>query len=206
MMRCGHYLLLTLLVAASGCARAGKDPRRQVYISDWYPLEVGNTWKLRSTKNDQQRIVRVVSHTVIEGQPCAVVRTKENGTLIGEEVLSSTRDGVFVVASGDLRHPKPIPLLRLPPYEGRSWRVRFRKHGRITEWRFSVNHEEVTVPYGSFSAIRLHTEIMDEGGIRRGYFTQWFSKGIGLVKQTLAIGNRPQEFELFAFAKGNTND
>jgi len=91
-------------------------------------------------------------------------------------VISVTKEGLFRMSFNGESLEKPIPLLKMPAKVGTKWEVEGGATYTITK------EEEVEVPAGKFSAIRVESV----SGTTKTLL--WFAPNVGLVK-TQTEGN-----------------
>jgi hypothetical protein len=161
--------------------------------SEFYPLQVGATWHYRGPGHT--RTIRVAKHELVEGTPCALVETLRDREVILAEHIFTKPDVVYGLTSNGQKLPAPLPLLKLPPQPGKSWRVRFSSPGKVTEWTYVLGREPVEVPAGKYDALTLRGELL-ENGLRQLAFTYWLAKGVGPVKQVLRLPEQTIAYEL----------
>jgi hypothetical protein len=161
--------------------------------ADYYPLQVGMTWHYRATFGDQKPrsvVVRATGEEEFEGKKCVVLDYDAKNI----RLMRVEKDGVYW-------HRKAYPavlILKLPPRAGEQWIVDYKTPTPVPEQvkeTYSVaTAEEVTVPAGKFSALRVTVDYASRPGdfpdttIRQQY-RFWYAPEAGLVKMTLADGN-----------------
>jgi hypothetical protein len=184
---------LALLV---GCQPASRLDPAAMSESPYYPLKVGTIWVFRGP--DHQRVMRVARHEAVDGVKCALVETLRDDRVIEEAAVCAMADGVYILAADGEKLSTPLPILKLPPRPGRTWRVNFNKGGRPSQGLYLLGEEKVHVPAGAYHAITLHGEVR-EGAAQTLAFTYWFAPGVGMVKQVLKKGGRATVYELERF-------
>jgi hypothetical protein len=180
------------LLAALGCSPSPTPPV-EVRDSEYYPLKLGAVWTYRGP--DHTRTIRVAKHEVIDGTPCALVETLRDGEVVTAEHVYATAEGVFGLTSKGEKLPAPLPVLKLPPTPGRSWRVRFKEGGKTAEGTYVLGRGTVEVPAGKYEAVTVRGELL-EGGVRKMAFTHWFARGVGTVKQVIRLPEGTLTYEL----------
>jgi hypothetical protein len=113
------------------------------------------------------------------------VTVKEGDKVAWVESVSAK--GVYRLQSGETKHDTPICYLKLPNKPGDKWDF---AEGRIKGTMTSFEQEQVTVPAGTFTAIRIEM-VESLRPPRPGdvvpvppKWTFWYAPGVGLVKQT----------------------
>jgi hypothetical protein len=193
-------VLILAFILLAGCQPATRPERSAPQDSPYYPLQVGTTWVFRGP--DHQRVMRVARHEVVDGTPCAFVETLRDDKVIEDNDVCVKADGIYLLTADGEKLSAPLPILKLPPRRGTTWRVNFNKGGKRSQGVYVLGNEEVEVPAGKFHTVTLKGEIL-EGTTRTLAFTYWFAPGVGMVKQLLKTGNRQTEYDLEKFEPGN---
>jgi hypothetical protein len=187
-------MVACMLVA--GCQPATRPERVSLLDSPYYPLGVSTTWIFRGP--DHQRVMRVARHEVVDGTPCAFVETLRDDKVIEDNDVCVKSDGIYLLTADGEKLSAPLPILKLPPRKGATWRVNFNKGGKRSQGVYVMGEEDVEVPAGKYRALTLNGEIR-EGTVRTLAFTYWFARGVGMVKQSLRTGDRQTVYELEKF-------
>jgi hypothetical protein len=131
------------------------------------------------------------------------VQTQVDGEVKIEEHIFATDRGIFGLSTGGRKLAQPLPILRLPPRQGRTWDVNFKMDNPESTATYVIHHEQVEVPLGRFDAVALRME-KSVGGARVQAIINWFVEDIGIVKQALFTpGRKTVTYELVQFNKGN---
>jgi hypothetical protein len=179
-----------LLVGLLGCSDSAS---LEVPESEYYPLRVGLTWTYRG--NGGGCVIRVARHEAHGGHACAVVETRIDNRVVTTERVFSEKDGVYVLSRNGMDLSPPMPLLKLPPRPGRSWRFDFRSGGTTQRGVYVLSEEEVEVPAGTYKAVTLRGEILQRG-VRQMALNYWFVRGVGMVKQVVELPEATRVYEL----------
>jgi hypothetical protein len=166
--------------------------------ASYYPLKSGTKWHRRFESGDGatwQVIAQVVDTEKIDGQTVlARLEVNQLGMVLEAEHVSCTTKGIFRHrAQTTLEISPPLCLLNFPVKSGEAWESELtigEQKGRAT-CRI-VGSEEVEVPAGKYQAVVVHTDIQMEGAPKsKSRFISWFAAGIGMVKQTMFLPQRP---------------
>lgn len=99
------------------------------------------------------------------------------------EYCTVTDTGVLIHKddSGD----KPYPRIKFGTSAGRSWE--WNHQGGLTKFK-NLGEEEVKVPAGTYKALKVQSNgPLLAGGAMEATTTEWFAKGVGLVKMQSRI-------------------
>lgn len=198
---CRTLLFLGLLLCVTaGCQPAHRRPATgQPYSTPYYPLAVGSEWVYQGPLETQT--MRVAKHETVGTTPSALVQTFLNATLSSEQNVAVNDRGVFVVALGGKKLSQPLPLLPLPPTEGKTWSYRFTDLGVSTRHVHQLGRDHVRVPAGEFDCVTVQGDVY-EGQRRQKSFIQWLAADVGMVKQRIKVGSQTLVYELVKYTPG----
>ncbi len=195
-------LSLIALVLGAGCSR---DEVMVVRDSPYYPLKVGCRWVYKDTGPARKGVAKppdlvrtVVNHEKIGDYPCALIINERGKEAPHTEHVSATAEGVYLVAIEGRRLSSPLRILKLPPKAGEHWRADSRDKNPLRKGIYIMGEEEVTVPAGTYKAVTLRGEIVEEGG-RTTDVNYWFAEGVGMVKQLVRTDGQTAIYELESF-------
>jgi hypothetical protein len=172
-------LLLVLLQDGTTVEKADHSP--------FYPVPTGARWRYRVAKSKvNQRILR---HERVGDVVCALIETLRDGKVVCLEHISATGEGVYRYSFDGERLDPPLRILKLPPASGDTWAYAYKLGEESVRGNFVVSEEEVKVPAGKFKAIVSRTEDC-VAGEQRLSITYWFAHGVGIVKQTVRVGDQ----------------
>ncbi len=194
-------LMLALIVA--GCGGGGGDsngdgPPNTSYL----PMQVGNSWQyvmtlapdITPTQNQPNQIFdyheTVTGIAGLDGTDYFLFRsvreqTDEHPERVWQQIRRATDEAIYARV-GDPAYD--LPVLTLPPRPGDTW-----TDPVFPEVTFEITavNEEVTVPAGTFTCVRVEQEYEREleGGDSVSERTRtWFARGVGQVKQETLDG------------------
>jgi hypothetical protein len=85
---------------------------------------------------------------------------------------------------------EPVRVLRCPAVVDAEWPARTSGPGGIAKTEGTIRVagvEEVEVPAGTFSAVRVEWAFSLDGRVQKDHHTYWFAPGVGVVKETLGL-------------------
>jgi hypothetical protein len=192
-------LALALLLAAGSCRH--KEVREYTYADDIYPLAAGNEWVFSDRGGDGtpnlDRVRQVIGRTTFEGQPAWEVKeAAADGTGVTRFTARLTKQGLFVHPFDQhTRKDQERQELKFPMKAGTRWQadVQVFAGGRpeTEPWVYVVrNPEQITVPAGTFTAVRIDAESAGYGTAYPQYVRTWYAPGVGVVRYQ--IGTDPE--------------
>jgi len=145
-------------------------PKTPVY---YYPTTVGTTWVY---KDDDEEFTLVVSgaERTDDGVLVSVQRVTGGGQTDHEKMLVSASGLIKVECFGKKLEP-PLVMLKFPNKLGDSWTS---SDPEGTDTVRGV--EKITVPAGTFDALRVDAEYTLAGQKMKTVF--WYEAGVGIVK------------------------
>lgn len=184
--------LATLLILAGLIAtRAADDP---VMVTPYYPLKVGTRWQYKVGANSLA--VKVVKHEKIGDVTCALLETSRDDQVLAAEHIGVKADGVYRYTIGPLKPDPPFRILKLPAKVGDTWKVDTKIGVQELKGSFTVGEAEVTVPAGKYKTLTVASSGLESpdgaGNTVKFVFKFWFAEKVGMVKQTVQIGDRPE--------------
>lgn len=102
----------------------------------------------------------------------------------------------FQVAGKDL--DPPACFLKLPLKSGDSWTVDSKSEGTVIKGEYVAGDETVKVPAGSFPAFTVKSKDLQIGA-QPMEVAYWFAPEVGMVKQTVKVGDFQTMLELLKF-------
>ena len=194
--------LIALLVAIGGAVADDPKPEAEhLYFS----VKEGAKW-VREVQAGEKAFAVTEKVTQVEakdGRYRVTVEAVEDGG------RGKPRSIVFVVSAKGLARVSnrdaegtPLPLLKLGLKEGEHWTAeQAGPGGVIGKATYTVGKtEQVTVPAGKYTAIRIDTEI--DFGMRTMKMTNWYAPGVGTVKLEVVTGDWKQTTLLKSFDPG----
>jgi hypothetical protein len=170
--------------------------------SEYYPLTVGNKWVYKI--GDQEATVRVAGIERIDKEDCFRVETEIASGVKVSEVYAKRTDGIYRVKVKDDILKNPVKILPTPAKLDASWKINSALGGQTVTGTMTVKGvaEKVKTPAGEFVAVLVESSDADIGGMKV-QLRFWYAKGVGLVKQEIALGGLdPITLELSKFTPG----
>jgi hypothetical protein len=166
---------------------------------DFIPLKKGAKWIYKFSDKD---VVQSVTGTEKIGTVDTFVVESDMSGQKERMWIAPNAEGMWLhkVHSGDSvsELPKPAMLLKYPLKSGDTWESKIPTGDAIVEYAFeNAGEEEVTVPAGKYTAwkIKMRGKM---GGVQFSG-TYWYSKGVGLVKQSISSPGGEFRLELKEF-------
>ena len=213
--------LITLLVASAlwlglvqGCSSLRKGTMSpsssgggSYRSKDYFPIEVGNSWKYRSTTADGKQSefsIKVLSEAKESGSTLYLVETVSTFQPI-HDWYSKPNGWVLMqkqeyVKTGNKAEYQPTKqFLKNPLASGDSWHWKGKGMMglEIDESNQVAGPETVTVPAGKFEAMKVMTNVVQGGA--RVTKTYWYAPGVGLVKSMTDTGSVKSTTELLEY-------
>lgn len=172
----GCLLLLPGLTAAPA-APVPREHRRPV---PYFPTAVGTRWVYE--RDGRELVDTVTAAERAGGAVLVTVRREDSGTVVGQDKLLVSGEGVFRVAATGQRLDPPVCLVRLPVPA--RWAV---TGGGVTGTCAARRVEAVDVPAGRFEAVRVDGVYTVHGTAATS--TEWYAPGVGVVRQETGVGS-----------------
>ena len=183
------------------------------HAQNYYPDELGNTWRLRSTDGVDEKIVTIEGPEIVNGEELRIitdqtphdlsklyVKTEPDGIklyrLIAE--VAPLGEVIFDISPPQLYLPNPMDLGTKWTIEGETSVPLLGKIQSIIDSEV-IAIDDVTVPAGSFpNSLRIDQEVTNIVSIGNVdlKMTMWLAPNVGLVK---AIDRRNVIFELISY-------
>jgi len=149
-----------------------------------FPTKIGTTWIYEVGKEEK---TLVISRS--EDEPRGKLVTTEwvdsDGNRTPQQVSLVTTKGMFMIAEEGENYDQPWCLLKFPHIKGQSWNHKLnRRNVAITETTTAGPIEQVKVPAGEFTALRIDSEFFLNGGKQGHKATHWYAHGIGMVQHS----------------------
>lgn len=191
--------LWVLLIPLTGLSDVSRDSD----YAEYFPLRSGSMWTYRS--NQGQKFVRTAEVASLNGLACCQINSPHGGLILaGMEVYRLDSRGLLLVGlkHSPLRLERPITLLKFPPRTGSKWEECLESKGHVKHeitLRFQIGGEEtISVPAGTFKALRMNCEVVTVGPqMKSTMHTSWyFARRIGLAKFTAEHEGQPPHLVL----------
>ncbi len=185
-----------VLLAATAAVRGADDKTPE---TPYYPLKVGNVWTYKI--GDTKLTVKVPKFEDVDKQSCARVEMSVGAKVVSFEHVAVKADGVYRYATDDNKAEPPLCFLKLPVKQGDEWKVASTvgAMGKVTgTFKTGEVAEDLKVAAGTYKkedVITVTCNDLDAGGMKVK-LTYYFAKGVGMVKQTIAIAGQEIVIEL----------
>ena len=189
MSRCvGTVAFLSLTLPFAVPAAPAPEP---VAGTLFYPTTVGTKWVYWDGEGHIHfTISRVVEK---DGQKFITVeQVLTSGRRWAAEVIGVSEKGLVQTQAGSRQLDPPLYLLKLPCRKGDRWQVT----PKAPETTTTAYPEQVRVPAGEFTAIRVETT---ERGETPGNRARWFAPGVGTIKWRYNVNGKTRERLLTSF-------
>lgn len=178
-------LSLLTVVLIAGCAPVPKDRPNLAY---YFPTQVGDSWVYDVDGHEVGYTVRKVEEK--DGGEVVTVSMVGIGGAFTPDTTNTflvSPNGLFTLTTGYSQFDPPLCGLKLPHVDGAKWEETDPRPA--LDWlkykRSSHGPEKVTVPAGTFQAIRVEVESAQrEGPPLR--VTIWYAPGVGEIKRVQA--------------------
>ena len=205
-------LLLALVLGCSYLKKGTMSPSSSsggassTGSKDYFPLNVGDSWKYRSTTADGKQsefTIKVLNEEKENGNTLYLVETVSTFQPI-HDWYSKPNGWVLMhhqeyVKTGQKAEYQPTKqFLKNPLTSGDSWQWKGKGMMglEIDESNEVSGPETVTVPAGKFEAMKVMTRVVQGGApVTKTY---WYAAGVGLVKSMTDTGSVKSTTELIA--------
>jgi hypothetical protein len=205
-------LLLALVLGCSSLRKGTTSPSSvgvgSSASTDYFPLRVGDSWKYRSTTADGKQSdfsIKVLSEEKDAGSQLYLVETVSTFQPI-HDWYSKPSGWVLMhreeyVKTGSKAEYQPTKeFLKNPLTSGDSWQWKGKGMMglEIDESNQVSGPEAVSVPAGSFNAMKVMTKVVQGGApVTKTY---WYAGGVGLVKSMTDTGSVKSTTELLEYS------
>jgi hypothetical protein len=191
-------LLPALLLAAPVFADDPPLPGENLF-----PLTVGNIWTYKVSGQDERFTVKAVRQEMIGSQTCVLLEASLKDRVVATEHLAFTKNGLCRFREDKEDVDPPLAVLKFPaPRKG--WKIDYHLGSRSATATFWTGTSEVTVPAGKYKTSIVHASV-SEGGNPGPSTSVFYADGVGIVKQEIREGKRPQlVLELEKFVKAGS--
>ncbi|MBP3956287.1 hypothetical protein J8F10_13435 [Gemmata sp. G18] len=199
---------LLVVTALIGLAPAAPVPKHLMPEEPLYhPVKKGTRWVY--TDNDIERVYEIADvKPAKHGGSIVTVEAVTNTGRVLEEKLEVSPRGLVRLEHLGAPAASPVRLLRCPVQADKEWPFRTDRavpngpyiQGTMT----ATGPEDVTVPAGTFSAIRVElkaTLFMGDTPVSDINVTSWYAPNVGTVKYT-STGGFKRELKSFTPGKG----
>ena len=152
-----------------------------IYDSDFGDAE------LKISKNKNLNVFSLESEDFIYRQK---LLTDQNGVFV-KETYQKINVLFGLTKEGTLTYNEPLPRIKFPFEAGKKWNWKGKEFDEDDTYILDVNSridniEKVTVPAGTFDAIKLVTSVKSTKGTKSNV-TEWYAKDVGLIKMIAVV-------------------
>jgi hypothetical protein len=191
----GLSALAVLTVAVAVPAQEGA-PATHPY----YPLKAGSEWTYK-VQGGPIKVKVAGTEKVAGGATGYKLETSAGNKVSATETVAVTAEGVQRFNVNGLNPEKPILFLPMDPEKTKEWTVDTKVSGQDIKGTFKVDKEKVTVPAGTYDAIRVKGDGMKIGATTTTV-EYWFAKDVGIVKLKFTLGSQDATLELESYTAG----
>jgi hypothetical protein len=189
-------LLLPLLLAVAAAARGADDKAPE---TPYFPLKIGESWNYKM--GDSKFTLKVAKFEDVDKQQCARVEMSAGAKVVSFDHVAIKADGVYRYTTEGNKAEPPLCFLKLPVKKGEEWKVASAVGalGKVSgTFKSGEAAEDVKVPAGTYKkedVVTVTCDDLDAAGMK-AKVTYYFAKGVGMVKQTIAVGGQEVVIEL----------
>ena len=197
-MRQASGLILVLALGIAGEAEQEATDKNKA--PDYYPLKPGTTWSYEVNSDGQKTKLksRVAKFETFDGKPVALVEMVIDGMVNSTMHMVTTDKGVFRHRVNGVELAPPVCVLKYPFKKNETWETEtIVGSEKLTVKARAVDSEEVTVPAGTYKALKSVVDTTFNG--QQSRFTYWFAPDVGVVKQTIVSDGKEISLELEKF-------
>lgn len=152
-----------------------------IYDSDFGDAE------LKISKNKNLNVFSLESEDFIYRQKLLI---DQNGVFV-KETYQKINVLFGLTKEGTLTYNEPLPRIKFPFEAGKKWNWKGKEFDEDDTYILDVNSridniEKVTVPAGTFDAIKLVTSVKSTKGTKSNV-TEWYAKDVGLIKMIAVV-------------------
>lgn len=152
-----------------------------IYDSDFGDAE------LKISKNKNLNVFSLESEDFIYRQKLLI---DQNGVFV-KETYQKINVLFGLTKEGTLTYNEPLPRIKFPFEAGKKWNWKGKEFDEDDTYILDVNSridniEKVTVPAGTFDAIKLVTSVKSTKGTKSNV-TEWYAKDVGLIKMIAIV-------------------
>ncbi|VTR93235.1 Uncharacterized protein OS=Meiothermus silvanus (strain ATCC 700542 / DSM 9946 / VI-R2) GN=Mesil_1810 PE=4 SV=1: DUF3108 [Gemmata massiliana] len=183
----GLAALVPLMWSTTAAAPVPKHLMKEPPL--YYPTRVGAKWVYQIGKEELVLSVSAVEPTDT-GLLVSITNHRPNGRTFLDQKMLVTPAGVTQIESFEGKLDSPWCWLKIPCVIGQKWESDCSNDVFVQKWECTtLGTEEVEVPAGKFTAVRVHTKLVvtrREGGpLPIGSVissVEWYAPGVGVVK------------------------
>lgn len=151
-----------------------------------YDSDFGDT-ELKISKNKNLNVFSLESEDFIYRQKLLI---DQNGVFV-KETYQKINVLFGLTKEGTLTYNEPLPRIKFPFEAGKKWNWKGKEFDDDDTYILDLNSridniEKVTVPAGTFDAIKLVTSVKSTKGTKSNV-TEWYAKDVGLIKMIAIV-------------------
>jgi hypothetical protein len=176
----GLGLALPLVAAPVPTHLFPKDPPL------YHPIRKGTRWVYLEGGDEHRYVVTEVQKSKSGDATLVSIAEVTDKKQTPYRKMEVSRNGLLWVETGGSAFDKPLRMLRCPVHTNDTWSFETSGPGGIVRSEGTmkvVGIEQVKVPAGTFSAVRVEEEFTLGGGDYKHHSTYWYAPEVGLVKE-----------------------
>lgn len=180
----------------SNTFETNRDKSNIYLMSDYFPVSTNKILiydsdfgdaELKISKNKNLDVFSLESEDFIYRQKLLI---DQNGVFV-KETYQKINVLFGLTKEGTLTYNEPLPRIKFPFEAGKKWNWKGKEFDDDDTYILDVNSridniEKVTVPAGTFDAIKLVTSVKSTKGTKSNV-TEWYAKDVGLIKMIAVV-------------------
>lgn len=173
-------VVITLLLSLAPMRSAINDRERPAL---YFPTQVGTRWIYQ--ESDGRERTEAVTAVEERGSAKLVTVSREiDGAWVPLANYAVSERGVCLTRYFIEHFDPPQTLLKSPFDPGLKWQELIHYQPGNLKWSYTVRGtEQITIPPGTFAAVRVDAENRTETGIAITRLSWWFAPNIGIVQE-----------------------
>jgi hypothetical protein len=197
-MKLVSSLLLALALFLTAAHRGRADDELKLKVkSEYYPLEVGNTWTYKL--DNSKFTLKVAKLEKVGDDVTARIEMTMNDKVMAVEHVAAKEDGLYRYDFEGKKAEPPVKFFALPPKADATWTIDSKVSGETLKGTFKMGEEKgVKVPAGTYDTFKVTSDDLDASGMKIA-FTSYYAKDVGMVKQVIKAAGQETTIELEKF-------
>ena len=195
-------IVAMLLVSASLVNVRGDEKKPVPVVPNYFPLQAGNEWQYEGNLNGKEGKItmRIAKIETIDRRKLARLEGVVEGEIVTTEHLQQTEKGIQRHRFNGAEITPPLMVLKYPAKDGDKWSGEVSSGDQKIKYSSEATEEQIEVPAGKFKTIRVILKAEEKGQVINT--TYWFAKDVGIVKQTMNVGDFNALLELKSHKRG----